>query len=340
MAHMVTSAMFARRTAWHGKGTILREAPNSAEARKVAGLEWEPVKSRMYTADHSLIESHVAIQRSDTLDVLGVVGEGWEPIGNEQLFDYLDSLVETGEARYESAGALNNGRRVWGLLQIPGAVEITEGDDVERYVLAANGHDGSLAFTTCATSVRVVCQNTLSWAIRKGGAGVLKIVHRRGASSHVERARDVLKNVVKRFDKQTDESRLLASIDVSATMARNYIGDVLDRVILKTQQEQEENAPLPASGAGLLDLIVSHSDNSAKAAKPDRHRELLFDILARFEREHAVGTAWGAYNAVSEWVDHGRSYRSDESRFSGTLLGAGNKEKQQAFAMALETFAS
>ncbi len=343
MPDLITSAMFAGKPAWHRKGNVLREAPNSVIARKMAGLEWEPETVSLRTSDGDLIGSHVAVRRDDTKDVLGVVGEGWKPVLNGQLFEYLDSLVGTGEARYESAGCIQNGKRVWGLLRIPGTVEVSEGDNLERYILAANGHDGSLAFSTCATSVRVVCQNTLSYALRKGAGSVMKVYHRSGVEKQLEKARDVLSQACRRFEKQTDESRLLASIDVTTTQARNYFADVLDRVILKSQQDQEEIAQesLPqVGGPGLLDLVVSQYDNGAKASNPSRHKELLSDILNRFERETAVGTAWGAYNAVSEWVDHGRNYRSADSRFTGTLLGTGNREKQQAFTMALNTFSS
>lgn len=162
MAHEITATdnvVLAKRSAWHGLGTVVEEAPTVAGAIQLAGLDWEVEAWPLSATDGDrkvAVGTHVLNVRSDTKAPLGVVGEGYVPLQNTELGGFAEQLMGVG-VRIESAGSLRGGKRVWMLCRTEEVVEFgRNGDDrVVPYILLANGHDGALAFTVQPTTVRV-----------------------------------------------------------------------------------------------------------------------------------------------------------------------------------------
>lgn len=163
MAANVESMFYVRETPWHGLGTRVIEAPTSKEALIAAGLDWRVIQEPIYTGTEEQIDGYRANVRETDRKVLGVVTERYKVIQNEEAFAFTDALLGEG-VRYETAGSLQGGRKVWVLAHMPHEY-IISGERISPYLLFSNTHDGSGAVKVALTPIRVVCNNTLNLAL-------------------------------------------------------------------------------------------------------------------------------------------------------------------------------
>ena len=187
--------------AWHGLGQIIDQYPTSAEAISHAGLDYDVVKSSLYTkglesskmAKELEVPDYFATVRTDTDQVLGVVGKNYQIIQNKEAFAFFDAIVggDTG-ILYETAGALGNGERIFITAKLPDYIRVGNGDDVsEKYLFLTTSHDGSGSITAAFTPIRIVCQNTLNASLRSM-SNVVRIKHTSGAKQHLINAHKVM----------------------------------------------------------------------------------------------------------------------------------------------------
>ena len=163
MAANVESMFYVRETPWHGLGTRVMEAPASKDALRLAGLDWKVLQEPVYTQSEELIKGYKANVRDSDRKVLGVVTARYKVIQNEEAFSFTDALLGEG-VRYETAGSLQGGRKVWLLARLPHEY-IISGEQISPYLVFSNTHDGSGAIKVALTPIRVVCNNTLNLAL-------------------------------------------------------------------------------------------------------------------------------------------------------------------------------
>ena len=149
---------------WHGLGTAVAEAPTSAEAIKLAGLDWIVESSPIYVENSIEIPGYKANKRDSDGKVLGIVSDKYQIVQNTDAFDFTDSLIGEG-CKYETAGSLKGGKKIFLLAKLPQKMILE--DEVDPYVCFTNSHDGFGAIQACMTPVRVVCNNTLNLALNK-----------------------------------------------------------------------------------------------------------------------------------------------------------------------------
>ncbi len=159
----VETMFYTRETPWHGLGTKVMEAPGSKEALTLAGLDWNVLQEPVYTVEGSAIEGYKANIRDTDRKVLGVVTGRYKVVQNHEAFAFTDGLLKEG-VRYETAGSLQGGRRIWLLAHMPHDY-IIAGERFDPYFLFSSTHDGSGAVKVALTPIRVVCQNTLNLAL-------------------------------------------------------------------------------------------------------------------------------------------------------------------------------
>ena len=189
MAANVESMFYVRETPWHGLGTRVKEAPSSKDALIYAGLDWKVIQEPVYTESQELIEGYKANVRDSDRRVLGVVTDRYKVIQNEEAFAFTDALLGEG-VRYETAGSLQGGKKVWMLARMPHEYIIT-GERISPYLLFSNTHDGSGAIKVALTPIRVVCNNTLNLALSTAKRS-WSMIHTGDIQGKLQEAKDTL----------------------------------------------------------------------------------------------------------------------------------------------------
>jgi len=347
--------------AWHGLGTTVAEAQTAEQAIELAGQNWSvgmyPLTT--WTEDRASIDcdDYRAIVREDIGRVLGVVGPGYTPFQNRHVFEFLDSLTAEG-MKYESAGALKGGKRVWMLARMPGEARVGRDDVSYPYALASTGHDGCNAIKILPTATRVVCWNTLTAAIATGRERTLNIRHTANAKERLGQARKTLGLIQEEFAKHGQAMQALAARKLNSAESSAYFQELFPTRTESRAQALHEVRH--AMGAGLLDSILDQQTGHAEIvsellaghfarteAEANRNRGILQQIMENYESERnnlpgIEHSAWSALNAVTEYVDHDRKSRGRndqeraENRLQSNWFGSGAQLKNQAYQAALQ----
>ncbi len=311
-----TAMMYAGETPWHGLGTRLDQPATAAEAIKAAGLDYQVDLTPIITETGLSIPQRQAVVRQDSNQVLGVVGTSYQPVQNRECFSFLDEVVAGGDLRYHSAGALGKGERIWMLAKLPKEIRIKNTDDItEQYLLLSNSHDGSSSLRCFMTPIRVVCANTLGLAHRRGKGQGFSIMHKGNLQSKVSEAQKIL------------------------GLAHRFYADLDDRINHLARHQPTVNQVQTYFHLLYPDIASSN---------PQRSRNIRQELFRLFE--HGRGqdlpgirhSAWAAFNAVTEFVDHHRSTRgrTDQERVSKRLesawFGSGATLKAEAWKLAME----
>lgn len=163
MSAEVETMFYTREKPWHGLGTRVEEAPSSEDALILAGLDWRVSQRPIMTEDGLEVPGFKVNLRENDRKILGVVTDRYKVVQNEEAFAFTDELLGEG-VRYETAGSLQNGKRVWLLARLPDDFVVSE-DAIAPYLVFMNSFDGTGAIKVAMTPVRVVCQNTLNLAL-------------------------------------------------------------------------------------------------------------------------------------------------------------------------------
>lgn len=279
MAANVETMFSTREKPWHGLGTVVAEAPASADALKLAGLDWRVEQMPIYTP-HGKVEGYRANVRDTDGQVLGVVTDRYKVIQNTEAFAFTDELLGSG-VRYETAGALQGGKKIWLLARLPKEF-IIAGERISPYLVFSNTHDGSGAVRVAVTPIRVCCNNTLNLALSTA-ARSFSMVHTGDVKGKVAEARQTL------------------------FMADTYmenLGREFERLRRQKMTEQQVKEYI----ALLLPMEDGAGDITARNV-----RKLRNDMAARyFDAPDLKGIGNNAYrfiNAVSDFATHAEPIR-------------------------------
>jgi len=313
-------AAFAVQPAWHGLGAVLPGAMTSEEALQAAQLNWEVVQKPLgYYTDHEIetpegkvtrqefhdLPGQFANVRSDNNFFLGTVSDQYTVVQNFEAFDFMDALVDDGIMQYESAFSIRGGKKVIITARMPEVDTIAHGDEQHRFILMSLSHDGCGAIKFGPTSVRVVCANTYKLALSRDGAAIdeLSISHVGSLNDRLNKAREILHLATDEFETYSDTARQLAEAKLTRDQWEAYL-DVM--------------CPVP-----------NRLDPDWTARRESNIQATRDSIAANFRNERnsfgdIVDTAWAAFNAVTEHVDHlprrGATTRSkSEARFNDSV---------------------
>ena len=196
------------------------EAPASEEALKIAGLDWKVIQEPIYTTEKELIEGFKVNVRDTDRRVLGVVSDRYKIVQNQEAFSFTDELLGEG-VRYETAGSLQKGRKVWLLARMPHEY-IISGERITPYLVFFNSHDGSGAIKAALTPIRVVCQNTLNLALSTAKRS-WSMIHTGNIQGKIQEARDTLFMAEKYMDSLGKEFENLRKKKLSDRQVQEYI---------------------------------------------------------------------------------------------------------------------
>ena len=214
MPAMVEKMMFVGATPWHGEGTQLDENPSISEAIVAAGLDWEVGTKPLFTAEGTEVNAKATFRKTDNR-VLGVVGPRYTPLQNQDAFDWFQPFLDAGECQLHTAGSLSEGEKVWVLAQLNrDNCEIVKGDEVSKFILLSNSHDGTTSIRVGYTPIRVVCVNTLAAAHSSKESSLIRIRHTRSSKSNLDNVRDIMDNINAQFEATADQYRFLLCLSI------------------------------------------------------------------------------------------------------------------------------
>ena len=237
MAANVESMFYVRETPWHGLGTKVLEAPASKDALQLAGLNWRVMQEPIYTAMEELVDGYKANVRDSDRKVLGVVTDRYRVIQNDEAFAFTDKLLGAG-VKYETAGSLQGGRKVWLLAHMPHEY-IISGERISPYLLFSNTHDGSGAIKVALTPIRVVCQNTLNLALANAKRS-WSMIHTGDIKEKMQEAKDTLFLAENYMDELGKEFEALRMKKLTDKQVMEYI-EILLPVEDGSTPQQEKN---------------------------------------------------------------------------------------------------
>ena len=220
MAANVESMFYTRTKPRHGLGVQVQEAPESKDALRLAGLDWKVYQREVYTDSGIRIDGYRANVRNTDNRVLGVVTERYKIVQNEEAFAFTDALLGKG-VRYETAGSLQDGRKVWLLARLPKEY-IISGEQISPYLVFSNSHDGSAAVRVAVTPIRVVCNNTLNLALSTAKRS-WAMVHTGNIKGKIHEAQETLLMAETYMNKLGKEFETLKCQKLSDRQIKEYI---------------------------------------------------------------------------------------------------------------------
>lgn len=295
-------------TPWHKLGTYLGEnAVTAEEAIIAAGMDWE-VSTQEISCGGSIVPDFKAIVREDTQEVLGIRKNKYTPYQNKDAFKVLDPFIGKDMAVWHTAGVLGKGERIWIQAKLPGYIEVTKNDIVEKYFLLTNSHDGSTGIKLLFSPQRVVCANTLQMALVSGEASMMNVRHTKNHEIKIKQALKVLGLVEKIAKDFETDAKKMYEFKMTDTDIDNYLAEISGIV-----GEAKEKTKL-------------YTDKSYIRYKEYIEGGLGTDIPG------VKGSLWGCYNAITEAVDHTDRKIKNELQYS--QFGAGAIIKDRAWKVA------
>lgn len=286
---------------------------------------------------HSIIDA-------ETGQEYGTASKSYRPIQFDSIAEAINAILGDG-AHAETAGALGDGAHGWIAchLQTAGMVQVGKGDAVKPYLFAHWGHDGRTPLTFRLTGTRPVCQNTVNVCLSTDKAAV-RITHKGDATARIAEAREALGIVSAQVPAMAKAYAHLAATPVTTARAKEYFAEVFPYAAaakaLAGESDNDTIARIMGGTSGQREL-----SEAAKAAmaKVDEHRGLLLTLFEGAgigaDLDGARGTAWGAYNAVTEWIDHAypvlSNGKASRDRLESAMVGAYADKRAEAFDLAM-----
>ncbi|PWN64113.1 DUF932 domain-containing protein [Chryseobacterium viscerum] len=315
--------------AWHNLGQIVEDYPTSAEAIVHAGLDYEVIKTPLYTKGSGIIETSQGIEiadselrvpdyfaniRNDNNAVLGVVGKDYQIVQNREAFSFFDSIVGGGDGiLYETAGALGDGERIFITAKLPDYIRIGNGDDiVEKYIFLTTSHDGSGSITAAFTPIRIVCQNTLNASLRNM-SNVVRIRHTSGAKQRLDDAHKVM-GLANKFSTQLE--------GIFNEWAKVKVNDQEVKKLIQLA--------LCPNKETLQHLQKGNEDEISTVFKNTVEDAFAYAMISDTQQmDSTKGTLFGAYNAVTGYYQNVRTYKDDEAKLQSIVMGGTAQLKSQ-----------
>jgi len=313
MAHNVETMAYAGEVPWHGLGVPVSNDLTPNQMMKKAGLDWtvEQVDSYVTVGDKKIPTGMKALVRSSDNKVLTNIGQVWNPVQNEDAFNFFSEYVLKGDMEMHTAGSLKGGQLVWALAKVKESFDLFGGDTVESYLLFSNPHKYGFSIDVRFTPIRVVCNNTLSLSLEAKAERSVKVGHR--TEFNADEVKKALGIASAKLSQYKEMAQFLGSKRYNIDNLIEYYNTVFPRTADKRVQNQE--------------LSVETLSKNAKAA---------FDAIElQPGAKYAEGSWWQAFNSVTYVTDHLQG-RNPDNRLYSSWFGGNQIRKRDALKTALE----
>lgn len=308
MAHNVETMAYAGEVPWHGLGVKVIDDLTPDQMLTKAGLDWTVSTRSMYfkntnKPEYTEIPKRRVLVRDSDETILSTVGDGWKPLQNSEAFEFFNEFVIAGDMKMDTAGSLDDGRMVWGLAKLKDGFTVSKGDDVEGYLLFSNPHKYACSIEVRFTPVRVVCNNTLTYALNQYTQQSARLNHRQVFDA--ESVKETLGLASNFMQDYADVSKFLASKNYSKDSIKEYYNEVF---------------PIAGDNKRLKDL-----SRNAEAA--------LETVNTQPGAKLSEGSWWSAFNSVTYLIDHELGV-SQDTRLQSAWFGKGRQKKVSALEKA------
>jgi len=317
--------------AWHGLGTILEKCPTSKEAIELAGLNYHVGKVPIYGkvgTDFKEVPDRFATYRTDSNIMFGVVGSRYEVVQNVDAFEFFDAIVGNDEAIYETAGCLNNGETVFITAKLPGYIRVGRNDDIEKYLLLTMAHDGTASIQAMFTPIRVVCNNTLSYALSTSKHKVT-VRHTKSAKDNLREAHKILGISNQLSNELNGIFNLMSKTKLEDKEVKRYIDQVVlspaDYSMVYLGKYDENNKLIETTRD---EIVSTRAENTINGI------EKYYYCGYGQNTETTTGTLFGAYNAVTGYLQNIKKYSDEESKMVSIFDGTSKSMSEKAFSLA------
>jgi phage/plasmid-like protein (TIGR03299 family) len=318
--HDVETMAYAGRTPWHGLGEEVSGDLSAKDMLKKAHLNWSVARKPLTAAGNIPVPNHYALVRDSDESVLGLCGKDYIPTQNSEAFEFFEKFVKAGQMTMETAGSLAGGRHVWGLAKLNRGYTLDDGDRMEGYLLLSSPHIWGKSLTAMLTEVRVVCANTIALALGRGGER-FRMPHIKAFDAQVQHAAaDALGLSSELLRRLEDEARIMSKAKTDAADVAKYVCALFAPTLYAEIAKHDDSKvaildQLPRNGQRVMELY---------------HKSPGSDLRTANE------TWWGAFNAVTRFVDHEMGRDRDVS-LTSAWFGPRATLKQRARSLAVES---
>jgi phage/plasmid-like protein (TIGR03299 family) len=312
MAHEVENMFSVKEVPWHQLGKIVQDAPSIAEGIVQAGLNWTVRMEPTFMADGRKLQGQVVVRETDN-SILGEVGSKYHPLQNAKAFEFFEPFIQSGEVSLETAGSLDNGRKIWVLAQLNrDPMTIVKGDEVRKYILLTNRHDGMASAQVGFTPIRVVCANTLAAAIGATDSALLRVRHTKKIELALENIQEMVNTANQQFEASGERFKAMVRMGVKEADLKKYV----HLVFYPNVTEQE---------------ITERQQTRLHAITEDIRR--LFETGFGADIKGVGGTMWGLYNGVTQYLSYEAKDNADK-RFDSLWFGQSKDINARAMSVA------
>lgn len=310
MAHQVETMAYAGQVPWHGLGVPVSNDLTPQQMQEKAGLNWKvrELDSFIEIDGEKTLTGLKSLVREDNKKILTNVGENWNPVQNDDAFNFFSEYCMSGDMEMHTAGSLKGGQMVWALAKVKESFDLFGDDKVDSYLLFSNPHQYGKSIDIRFTPIRVVCNNTLTMSLESKADRSVKVGHR--TAFDAEGVKQTLGLAHEKFAKYKEMAQFLASKKMTGD---NYIA-FLNEVFPRT--------------SGQVDSI--NVDTISRSAK-----QALSVLETQPGAEYGEGTWWQAFNSVTFITDHVAG-RNAENRLHSQWFGYNQLRKVKAAEKAVE----
>lgn len=328
---------------WHNKGFKVDPESTGQEMLKVAKLDF-PVVLRALAMDNGSgiwiptgLEKCAAVVRGDTGQVFQLASMGYKPVQNEEIVNFFQEYCQAGKATMDVVGGIGGGRIVWALAKLGKGANVNLGgvDKMKGYIVLATSHDGTLRTIGKATSIRVVCNNTLMAAIGEKAKAEFRMKHSRKWTPEVAaEAKKILGLALEQVQQLHEVAEKLSKVSIDDQGRLEFVHRLLNKG--ESVLEQIVNDAAPKSGADVLKAAMEQDEE--KGDKLTRVGKAILEAMmhspgADFVTAH--NTMWGALNGFTYWADHSRG-RTQDKRLERSLFDTDGQMKARAIDVAMQ----
>lgn len=318
MTNGVANMAYAGATPWHNLGfQVNADDPLEVWAEK-GGFNHELIKSPIqydFNGESRTVPNRWAIVRSDTGSSLSVMSSNFQITQPKQVIEFFRDIVDAGDFKMETVGMLKGGATYWAMARVQDSFDVGMGDTVLPYLLLATSCDGSMSNVAMFTTVRVVCNNTLSMSVGENGANAqIRVPH--STAFNATKFKQELGLAAGGWERFKKDAVTMSKMKMSREDAVRFFMDTLYPKADHSEFDPEIKRPL-------LELVIDTYENGV-----GQHTK------------SAKGTLWGCVQGITRVIDHERPSASNDNRLQSAWFGTGSRTKNTAWQNALELMAA